>query len=73
MLNNIDRLVCSTKVLFLLVTSVSRFEKNANKLDSILVSNSYCVVFFICFSSSCVLYVTSFSGFSICYCPFGIL
>ena len=37
----------------------------------ILVSNTDCVVF--CFSSSCVLYVASFSGLSIFDCPFGIL
>ena len=39
----------------------------------IVVSNAYCVVFLLCFSSSCVPYVASFSGFSIFYCIFGIL
>jgi hypothetical protein len=33
----------------------------------------YCVVFLFCFSSSCVPYIASFSGLSICDCPFGIL
>ena len=28
----------------------------------IVVSNTYCVVVLFCFSSSCVLYVASFSG-----------
>jgi hypothetical protein len=32
---------------------------------SLLVSNTYCVVFLLCFSSSCVPYVASFSGFSL--------
>ena len=32
-----------------------------------LVSNPYCVVFLFCFSSSCVPYVTSFSGLSILF------
>ena len=37
----------------------------------ILVSNTYCVVF--CFEFRCLVpYVTSFSGLSICDCPFGI-
>ena len=27
----------------------------------------------LCISSSCVTYVVSFTGLSICYCPFGIL
>ena len=31
-----------------------------------MVSNTYCVVFLLCFSSSCVLYVASISGLSIC-------
>ena len=35
----------------------------------IVMSNTYCVVFLFCFSSSCVHYVVSFSGISICYCP----
>ena len=33
----------------------------------------YCAVFLFCFSSSCVLYVASFSRLSICDFPFGIL
>ena len=32
-----------------------------------------CVVFLFCFSSSCIPYVTSFSGLPVCDCPFGIL
>jgi hypothetical protein len=39
----------------------------------IVVSNTYCVVFLICFSSYCVSYVASFSGLSIFNCPLGIL
>jgi hypothetical protein len=39
----------------------------------IVVSNTYCVMFLICFSSSCVPYVASFSRLSILDCPFGIL
>jgi uncharacterized membrane protein len=39
----------------------------------IVVSNSYCVVFLLCSSSSFVAYVASFSGLSIFDCPFGIL
>ena len=39
----------------------------------IVVSNTYCVVFLFCLSSSCVPYFASFSGFSIFECPFGIL
>ena len=39
----------------------------------IVVSNTYCVVFLFCFSSSFVIYVASFSGLLICDCPFGIL
>jgi len=39
----------------------------------IVVSNTYCVVFLFCFSSSCVPYVASFSGLSIFDWPFGIL
>ena len=34
------------------------------------VSNTYCVVFLFCFSSSCVSYVASFSGLSMFDCPF---
>jgi hypothetical protein len=37
------------------------------------VSNTYCVVFFTWFSSSCVPYVHSFSELSIFECPFGII
>jgi hypothetical protein len=32
----------------------------------------YCVVFLLCFSSSCVPYVASFFILSILYCPFDI-
>jgi hypothetical protein len=39
----------------------------------IVVSNTYCVVFLLCFSSSYVAYVASFSGLSIYDGPFGIL
>jgi hypothetical protein len=39
----------------------------------IMVPNTYCVVFLLSFSSSCVPYVVSFSGLSICNCPLGIL
>jgi hypothetical protein len=49
------------------------------KWESIVVSNTFCVVFLLCFSSSCVLcmvvsntYVFGFSGVSIFDCPFGI-
>jgi hypothetical protein len=35
----------------------------------IVASNTYCVVFFVCFSSSCVPYVASFSGLSILIAP----
>ena len=38
----------------------------------IVVSNTYCCVFLLLFFS-CVLYVASFSGFSIFYGPFSIL
>ena len=38
-----------------------------------IMSNTYCVVFLLCFSSSCVPSVASFSGLSIFYCPFGNL
>ena len=38
----------------------------------IVLSNTYCVVFWLCFSSSCVLYVASFSRLSFFDCPFGI-
>jgi hypothetical protein len=36
---------------------------------SIVVSNAYCVVFLLCFSSSCVPYVASFFGLSILWLP----
>jgi len=39
----------------------------------VVVSNTYRVMFLLCFSSSCVPYVASFSGLSIFDCPFGIL
>jgi hypothetical protein len=39
----------------------------------IVVSNTYCVVFLLCFSSSCVPFIARFSGLSINDCPFGIL
>jgi hypothetical protein len=39
----------------------------------IVVYNTYCVVFLLCLSSSCVPYFASFSGLSISDCPFGIL
>ena len=39
----------------------------------IVVSNTYHVVLLVCFSLSCVPYVASFSGLSICDCPFDIL
>ena len=39
----------------------------------IMVSNTYCVVFLFCFSSSCVPYVVSFPELSISDFPFGIL
>ena len=39
----------------------------------IVVSSTYCVVFLLCLSSSCVPYVASFSGLYIFDCPFGIL
>jgi hypothetical protein len=38
----------------------------------IVVSNTYCVVYLLCFSSSCVSYV-AISGMCIFDCPFGIL
>jgi hypothetical protein len=37
------------------------------------VSNTCCVVFLLCLSSSCVPYVASFFGLSFFDCPFGIL
>ena len=37
------------------------------------MSNTYCVVFLLCFSSSCVPYVASFFGMYFFDCPFGIL
>jgi len=39
----------------------------------IVVSNTYCVVFLFCFSTSCVPYVASFPGLSIFDCPFCVL
>ena len=39
----------------------------------VVVSNTYWVLFLFCLPSSCVLYVSSFSGLSIFECPFGIL
>jgi hypothetical protein len=39
----------------------------------IVVSNTYCVVFVFCLSSSSVTYVASVSGLFIVDCPFGIL
>ena len=40
---------------------------------SVVVFYTYCLVFLLCFSSSCVPYVASFSGLSIFDGPFGIL
>ena len=37
------------------------------------LSNTYCVVFFVCFSVPCVPYVASLSGLSIFDFTFGIL
>ena len=39
----------------------------------IVVSNTYCVVFLLCLSTSCIRCVASFSGLSIVDCPFGVL
>jgi len=39
----------------------------------LVVSNTHCVVFMCCFSSSCVSYVAGFSGLSFSDYPFGIL
>jgi hypothetical protein len=39
----------------------------------LVVSNTYCVVFLFCFSSSCVRYVASFCGLSIFDFHFGLL
>ena len=39
----------------------------------IVVANTYCVVFLLCFSSSYAHYVASFYGLFICDCPIGIL
>ena len=39
----------------------------------VVVCNAYCVVFLLCFSSSWVPYVSSFSELSIVDGPFGIL
>ena len=38
-------------------------------LFAIVVASTYCIVCLLWFSSSCVPYVASFSGFSIVYCP----
>ena len=39
----------------------------------VVVSNTYCVVFLLCFSQSCVAYDADFSGLSIFDCPLGVL
>ena len=39
----------------------------------IMVSNTYCAVFLVCFFSPCVSYVASFSGLHIFNFPFGSL
>jgi hypothetical protein len=39
----------------------------------IVVSSTYCVVFLLCFSQSCSIYVASSTGLSIFDCPFVIL
>jgi hypothetical protein len=39
----------------------------------LLPSNTYRAVFLLCYSSSCVPYVTSFFRLSICNSPFGFL
>ena len=39
----------------------------------IVVFNTYCVIFLLLFSSSCVPYVTNFSELSLLYYSFGIL
>ena len=38
-------------------------------LCALVVSNTYCVVFLFCFSSSCVPYIASFSGFPFLIIP----
>ena len=66
----------------LIISNVNLFIKNVSSMKQtyiiwvcirIMVSNTYCVVSLLCFPSSCVPYVASFSGLSIVYCPFGIL
>ena len=48
-------------------------EDGGNGITFVVVSNTYCVMFLLCFSSSCVPYVASFSGLSIFDCPSCIL
>ena len=61
---SLSPVVCRTdRVLFTLYVGFLR----------IVMSNTYHVVFLFCFSSSCVLYVDSFSGLSISDCTFGLL
>jgi hypothetical protein len=55
------------------LVSYLRYLFACDDVQHVMMSNTYCAVFLICFSSSCVLYVASFSGLSICDCPFGIL
>ena len=38
-----------------------------------VVSNTYCIVFLLCFTSSCLPCVASVSGLSIIICPLGVL
>jgi hypothetical protein len=38
-----------------------------------VISITYCVVFLLCFSSSCAPYVSSFFGLFIFKCLFGVL
>ena len=52
---------------------VLKSDYNFVKCLRIVVSNTYCVVFLFCFSSSCVPYVVSFSGLSFYDCPFQLL
>ena len=48
--------------------------KRINIYVFIYMLKSHCIYWVvICFSSSCVLFVASFSGLSICNCPFGII
>jgi hypothetical protein len=39
----------------------------------VVMSNTYCVVLLLCFSSSCLSFVVSFCGLSIVDCLFGVL